>query len=349
MSETPVVITGLAAISSAGIGVGPLMAALRAGRRCFQPVPAGTPDPDGEEWAPASAFRVADFMPPLKARKFDRCSQFAIAAAGMAFTDAGIDVGALDSARIGIVLGCGFGGITNSEEFLRGYFSSGADGLIPMLFPNTVANAAASNTSIELKFRGPNVTIVQRFCSAESALFMARRFLEEDRADIMLAGGVDEITRFTLSGFRALGQLRPGGLGKGFTEGSGMVVLEREEHAVRRAARIRARVTGISTVGLLPAGVEHEGLTRLLSGYPTPDLISLSGAAPRRRELAGLFPGVPRLDTGTFLGRSLAMGGIALTALLLSLPSGSHGLHLAASPEGPWYAAGFQGVTSTCD
>jgi hypothetical protein len=288
-------------------------------------------------------------MPPLKARKFDRCSQFAIAVAGMAFKDAGVEVSALDSARIGIVLGCGFGGITNSEEFLRGYFTGGADGLIPMLFPNTVANAAASNTSIELKFRGPNVTIVQRFCSAESALFMARRFLEEDRADIMLAGGVDEITRFTLTGFRALGQLRPDGLGKGFTEGSGMVVLEREEHAVRREALIRARLTNLSTVGLLPRGVEQEGMARLLSGYHAPDLISLSGVAPRRPELAEIFPGVPRLDTGAILGRSLAMGGIALTAHLLSLAAGANGLYMAASPEGPWYAAGFQGVTSGCD
>lgn len=346
MTGTPIVITGVAAVSSAGVGVEPLMSALRAGRRCLQPVPAGTPEYEGVEWAPASSFRVADFMPPLKARKFDRCSQFAIAAAGMAFKDAAIIPSDGDTTRIGIVLGCGFGGISNSEEFLRGYFTDGVDGLIPMLFPNTVANAAASNTSIEHRFRGPNVTIVQRFCSAESALFMARRFLEEDRADIMLTGGVDEITRLTLCGFRDLGQLRAGGLGHGFTEGSGVLVLEREEHAVRRSARIRARLTGVSTVGLLPPAREREGLDRLLSGYPAPELLSLSGVASRRQELAGLFPGVLRLDTGALLGRSLAMGGVAMTAHLLSLAPGDNGLHLAASPEGPWYAVGFEGVTA---
>ena len=349
MNETPVVITGLGAVSSAGVGVEALMTALREGRRCFQPAPAGTPDLPGVQWAPASTFRVAEFMPPLKARKFDRCSQFAIAAAGMALTDAGIHSGELDPTRIGVILGCGFGGISNSDEFLRGYFTGGAGGLIPMLFPNTVANAAASNTSIEHGFRGPNVTIVQRYCSAESALMMARRFLQENRADIILTGGVDEITRLTLCGFRDLGQLRPGGLGNGFTEGSGILVVEREDHAVRRSARIRARITGISTVGLLPRRKEEEGISRLLSGYPRPALISLSGTAPLCPELAGLYPDALRLDTGAILGRSLAMGGISMTAHLLSLGPGRDGLHLAASPEGPWYAAGFQGVTTGRD
>ena len=349
MSRPSLAITGVGVVSSAGVGIEPLMEALRSGRRCFQPVPVGTLAVEGHEWAPASAFRVADFMPPLKARKFDRSSQFAIAAAGMALKDAGIAPGELDSNRIGIVLGCGFGGITNSEEFLKGYFVGGVDGLIPLLFPNTVPNAAASNVSIEYRLKGPNVTMIQRFCSAESALLMAQRFIEEGRADVMLVGGVDEFTPLILKGFRELGQLRPGGYGRGFTEGSGIMVLERADHAARRNARVRGCLCAIGSVGLLPEGREREAVSRLLAGYPAPDLVSLSGIAPGRPELAGLFPDVPRLDTGALLGRSLAMGGIAMTAHLLTLAPGAPGIHLAASPEGPWFAVGFEGTVPARD
>lgn len=349
MSRPSLVITGVGAVSSAGVGIEPLMEALYTGRRCFQPVPLEDLRQEGYEWAPVTAFRVGDFMPPLKARKFDRCSQFAIAAAGMALKDAGLDRGGLDPNRIGIVLGCGFGGITNSEEFLKGYFSGGGDGLIPMLFPNTVTNAAASNTSIEHGLKGPNVTMIQRFCSAESALLMAQSFIDDGRADVMLVGGVDEITPLILRGFHEIGQLRPGGHGRGFTEGAGILVLERADHAAHRNARIRGRLHAVTTVGLLPSGREQEGVSRLLAGYPEPDLISLSGVAAGRPELAGLFPGVPRFDTGAFLGRSLAMGGIAMTAHLLTLAPAATGIHLAASPEGPWYAVGFEGMVPTSD
>lgn len=345
MNATPLAITGISAVSSAGVGIEPFRDALRTGRRCLQPLPAGLLDEATVEWAPAAAFRVADFMPPLKARKFDRCSQFAIAAAGMALRDAGIDPASVDPARVGIILGCGFGGITNSEEFLRGYFSGGAEGLAPMLFPNTVPNAPASNASIEHRLKGPNVTFVQRFCSAESAFLMARRLLEEERADIILTGGADDLSPTMLKGFRALGQLRGSGYGRGFGEGSGMLVLEREEHARRRGARVRARLGRINTVGRLLPSREEEGLRRLLAGVPDPSLVSFSGVAAGDRRLAGLFPGAGRLDIGALLGRSLAMGGFALTALVLSLPAGATGLSLTASPEGPWYACAVEGVS----
>lgn len=346
MSSIPLVITGVGAVSSAGVGIVPLMEALKSGHSSLRPLPNQVLGETGHQWGPASDFRVADFMPPLKARKFDRSSQFAIVAGGLALKDAGLSVGELEPTRIGIVMGCGFGGITNSSGFLEGYFQGGTDGLIPMLFPNTVPNAAASNSSIEYRLKGPNVTMVQRFCSAESALLLAQRFLEEGRADIMLVGGVDEIIPVILKGFRALGQLRSGGWGRGFGEGSGILVLERGDHAARRGARIRGRLSGIRTIGLLPAGREEEGLSRLLTGFPQPELLSLSGVAAECKELAGLFPELPRLDTGALVGRSLAMGGIAMAAQLLTLAPGGTGLHLAASPEGPWFAVSFQGADS---
>ncbi len=342
--DNKIVVTGLAAISSAGVGTDPLREALQDGISRLQPVPEEVLGEGGHLWGRARGFKVSDYMPPLKARKFDRCSLFAVVAAGMALKDAGIEPAQMDPARIGILLGCGFGGIANSGEFLRGYFSKGVDGLIPMLFPNTVPNAPASNASIEYGLKGPNVTLVQRFCSAESALLMACRFLEEDRADIMLTGGVDELNPLMMQGFSAMGQLRR--YARGFSEGSGLLVLEKAGHARQRGALIKAEVGDIRTIGCLVKGAEEEGLSRLLGAQQDISLLSLSGFAPGMETILERLPSTPRLETGKILGCSLAMGGLSMAALVLSLLPGQRALHLAASPEGPYFAVDFNGGSS---
>lgn len=307
------------------------------------PVPEGILPEPGHLWGKAVGFRVADFMPPLKARKFDRCSLFATIAAGMAMQDAGLNKASFAPERVGIALGCGFGGIANSEEFLSAYFQKGVEGLIPMLFPNSVPNAPASNASIEHGLKGPNVTQVQRFCSAESALLMACRFIEEGRADVMLTGGADDLAPIMLQGFHALGQLRSHA--SGFGEGSGILVLERRDHALRRGAAIRGSLGEIRTVGFLLPGREAEGADRL-KGSERPDMVSISGTAADFPILLKEKEDVPRIEVGKLFGRSLAMGGIAMVALLLTLGEGKRALHLAASPEGPFFGIDFLGGAS---
>jgi hypothetical protein len=114
---------------------------------------------------------------------------------------------------------------------------------------------------------------------------------------------------------------------------------------MRRGARVRARLAGVSTIGQLMPGMEREGLARLEAGTSHASLVSFSGVAADRGELRGLVSGIPCLDTGALFGRSLAMGGIAMVAHLLVLGPGTTGVHLAASPEGPWYSARFEGVS----
>ncbi|HJV36275.1 beta-ketoacyl synthase N-terminal-like domain-containing protein [Geomonas sp.] len=336
-----IVISGVAAISAAGVGTAALIEALAAGNSKLQPVPEDVVGESGHLWGKADSFKASDYMSPLKARKFDRSSLMAVVAAGMALKDAAIDVAALDSSRIGIVLGCGFGGIAYAEEFLRGYFTAGTEGLVPMLFPNIVPNASASNASIEHKLKGPNVTLIQRFCSAESAFLMAMRFLEEDRADIMLTGGVDELFAGMLKGFKSIGQLNS--FGGCFSEGAGLLVLERGGHARRRNARILAGVGEVRSIGRLSPGLEAEGVERLLGNSGRPGLMALSGTATSDGELLACLPEAPVLDTGRILGRALAMGGLSMTALALSLKPGQSGVQIAASPEGPYYAIEMTG------
>ena len=342
--ETPdIVITGLAAISSAGVGIEPLTAALCSGKSCLTPVQTELAGREGLYWGKAEAFKAADFMPPLKARKFDRCSLLAVVATGQALAAAGIAKGALEPARVGITMGCGFGGINNSEEFLTGYFLKGVEGLTPMLFPNTVANAAASNASIEHRLQGPNVTTVQRFCSAENAFHLACRFLVEGRADVMVTGGVDEVTPRMLQGFRALHQDRT--YAGGYAEGCGLLVLERRDHAEARGATILGAVAAIRTVGQLVAGREAEAIAKLLPQSP-PARIGLSGTADLWPLLVASLPPAPVQNLAPITGRAIAMGGLALAALVATLPAGAAGLHLAASPEGPYFAVSLRGGDS---
>ncbi|MGB9080356.1 MAG: beta-ketoacyl synthase N-terminal-like domain-containing protein [Desulfuromonadaceae bacterium] len=338
---TDIVITGFSAVTPAGIGLEPVLELIRSSRDALTPVPAEGAGGGGGRWGKALGFKATDFIPPLKARKLDRCSQFAVAAAGLALTDAGIDRNTLPPERIGIARGCGFGGVANSAVFLAGFFAAGVEGMSPILFPNTVSNAAASNVSIEHGLKGPNVTQVQRFCSAESAFMMACRFIIEGRADIMLTGGVDDLTPLMLSGFAAIGQLRR--YAGEFGEGCGLLVLESAGHAAGRGALIKGRPDSIRTVGLLVPGREREGVDLLMDSISVPELVSLSGTAHVLPAFMERIDKIPVLDTGRVIGRSLAMGGTAMAALLASLRPGQPGLHLAASPEGPYFAIRFSG------
>jgi len=340
-SFNDIVVSGFSAVTAAGNGIEPVLELLGSGRNALSPVPDEVAGGNRQRWGKALGFKASDFMPPLKARKLDRCSQFVVGASGLALKDAGIDPNNMDAERIGIALGCGFGGVANSAEFLGGYFKGGVEGLAPVLFPNTVSNAPASNASIEHGLKGPNVTLVQRFCSAESAFAMACRFIAEGRADVMLTGGADDLMPLMITGFAATGQLQR--YASGFGEGSGILVLESAAHAARRQAPVKATVEAVATIGLLPVGREQEGVDRLFSGAERCDLLSLSGTVIDTPLLVQRAEAGGTIDIASVLGRSLAMGGTAMATLLASLQSGQQGLHLAASPEGPYYAIRFTG------
>lgn len=341
---TNIVITGSSTITAAGTGVAVIQELLRSGGDAFTAMPFDVLGADGYRWGKSNGFKASDFMSPMKARKMDRCSQFAVSAVGLALKDAGLDLKEIAPERVGVVLGSGFCGVSNSAEFLTGYFTGGVEGLIPMIFPNTVPNAPASYASIEHGFKGPNATLVQRFCSVESAFMLACRFIEEGRADVILTGGTDELIPLMIKGFAALGQVKRSSAPYG--EGCGIIVLESAEHAARRLATVKASVETITTIGMLVSGREVAGLDLLTDGADGCSLVSLSGTAADMPALMERVSAKPLIDTGRAIGRSLAMGGTALAVLLASLEPGQPGLHLAASPEGPFYGICLRGGAS---
>lgn len=189
-------------------------------------------------------------IPPMKARRLDRGSQFAIIACSQAIAEAGYDIAAAPE-RIGIALGTGSAGAGALTEFLRILLTESPEAAPPFHFPNTVANAPASQVSIELKILGPNVTITQKDPSAWNAVLFSSLAISMGRAEAMLAGGVDEWNSVYALGFDRVGALRGEKRRSGIVQGEGAfaALLESEESARRRRAKPLARLAGIAMAG----------------------------------------------------------------------------------------------------
>ena len=252
--DEPVVITGLGIVSSIGIGKKDFSLNLRNGKDGFSLIE----DFDISSYQTKKAAKVKGFNPkefisPVKLRRLDKASQFTIAASKMAIEDGKVNLNKFDRKRIGIILGSGFGGLESSRLFHKDQVLKGPSNISPMLFPNTVPNAAASYTSIELKITGINTTFVQSFCSAEAAIYFAFLKLKQNKADMVLAGGVDELSPMLFHAYDRLGYLtknKPSPFNKdgdGFLpgEGAGILLLERYSDAKKRGARIYGKITSL--------------------------------------------------------------------------------------------------------
>jgi 3-oxoacyl-(acyl-carrier-protein) synthase len=246
------VVTGAGAVCALGRTSQEFYRRLRAGETTIRPF---TP----EERRGLQATHVArydSFSPqpeisPMKARRIDRGSQFAILACSQAIAEAGYDVaGAPES--VGIALGTGSAGAGALTEFLKVLFTESPEAAPPFHFPNTVANAPASQVSIELKLLGPNVTITQKDPSGLNALLFSSLAISSGRASAMLAGAVDEWNSVYAMGFDRVGALRGEKRATGIVQGEGgfAVLLENEEAARARGVRPLARLAGIGTAGV---------------------------------------------------------------------------------------------------
>jgi 3-oxoacyl-[acyl-carrier-protein] synthase II len=240
-------ITGLGVVSPAGVGTDALFDAFAAGRAA----PITVDEKDGP------GARVGDFgakqqIPAGSLRRMPRLTQMAIVAAKQALGDS-----AFDPTRIGVVLGTGLGTLDETIGFMQGYIEGGPEAASPLLFPYSVMNAAAGQMAVELKLRGVNSTVNHRDTSPLSALGLACDLLELGRADALLVGGVDELSAPVRAGYRLFNAVSPtrmrpydrarDGLTPG--EGASLLLLEREDDAKKRGARIRAVVDGRAESG----------------------------------------------------------------------------------------------------
>ena len=245
-------VTGTGAVSPLGRSASEFYRRLTAGECAIRPLPPEErKDLQATHAARYDGFSPQPEIPAMKARRLDRGSQFALIACTQAVAEAGYRIADAPES-IGIAMGTGSAGAGALTEFLRVLFLQSPEAAPPFHFPNTVANAPASQTSIELRIFGPNVTITQKDPSALNALLYSALALSSGRAKAMLAGAVDEWNFFDAMGFDRVGALRGEKRTSGIVQGEGafVILLEQEESARARGAKGLARLTGIATAGV---------------------------------------------------------------------------------------------------
>ncbi len=245
-------VTGTGAVSPLGRTAAEFYRRLCAGESAIRPLdPESRRDMQATHAARYEGFSPQPEIPAMKARRLDRGSQFALIACAQAFAGSGCARAEAPEA-IGIAMGTGSAGAGALTEFLKVLILESPEAAPPFHFPNTVANAPASQVSIELKIYGPNVTITQKDPSALNALLFSTLALSSGRSRAMLAGAVDEWNAFYAMGFDRVGALRGEKRASGIVQGEGafVVLLEDEESARSRCARPLARLSGIATAGV---------------------------------------------------------------------------------------------------
>jgi 3-oxoacyl-[acyl-carrier-protein] synthase II len=239
---TDVVVTGRGVVSSLGEGADAFLDSLMERR-------SGLRDGLGR----CEEFDPEVVMTPKEARRADRFSQFALAAADQAMAEAGLPDG-IDPERLGVVMGTGVGGLETLEREVRNYVERGDRGVSPLFVPMMMPNAAAGHIAMRYGAHGPGFSVASACATGGHAIGEAARMIARGEADAVVAGGTEAaMTDICLAAFRRMGALSKQGISRPFDarrdgfvmgEGAGVVILEAAEHARARGATVRARVAG---------------------------------------------------------------------------------------------------------
>jgi 3-oxoacyl-[acyl-carrier-protein] synthase II len=229
-------------------------------------------------------FDPLQYMERKEAKRSDPYTQYAVASAAQAMTDAGLTNGAaFDPDRVGVILGSGIGGLKSFEEQHDVYRDQGPGRISAFFIPMFIADIAAGIVSMRYNAKGPNYATVSACATSAHAIGDAFRTIQYGDADIMISGGAEAtVTPMAIGGFANMKALserndtpatasRPFDATRdGFVmgEGSGVVVLEELEHARRRGARIYGEIVGYGATGdayhLTAPAPEGEGAQRAM-------------------------------------------------------------------------------------
>jgi len=204
-------------------------------------------------------FDAAEFIDPKEIRKLDPFSIFALVASMESIKSAKLDLENINLDRAGVIIGTGIGGIQTLENEHDVINAKGPRRVSPQFVAKMIPNIAGGHLSMKFGFRGPSQTVISACASSNDAIGIALRLIRYGDADIILTGGTEaSITPLTIAGFgnmKALSQNadNPTAASKPFdanrdgfvlSEGSGMLVIESEEHALKRGAPILAELAG---------------------------------------------------------------------------------------------------------
>ena len=264
-----IVVTGLGALTPIGNSVDEFWANLIAGKSGIRRTSAFDPSPlDVQIAGEVQDFDPKRYIDPKAARRMDRFSQFAVSAARMALEDANLEIDPENSDRVGVMMNTGGGGIPALTREVRNYYDKGPDRVSPFFIPIFAPNMAASQVSITFGIHGPVRGAVAACAAGSQAYVDSLHVLQRGEADVVIAGGteagVDPVAVAAFANMHALSRRnddpahasRPFDAerdGFVFAEGCGTMILETEEHARARGARIYCELAG----GAMTADAHH--------------------------------------------------------------------------------------------
>jgi 3-oxoacyl-[acyl-carrier-protein] synthase II len=255
-----VAVTGLGLVTPLGIGTEHTWEALKSGESGIGRITQF----DASAFATRIAgevrgFNPEDYIEPKEVKKMDRFIHLSVAAARMAVDDSGLVIGGAKADRVGVIVGSGMGGLPAIEHYHKVYLERGPRRITPFFIPMLIINLAAGHISMVYGARGPNSAAATACATGSHAIGDSFRIIQRGDADAMITGGAESvITPLGIGGFNAMKALstrndeperasRPFDSDRdGFVmgEGSGIMVLEEMEGAIKRGARIYAEVVG---------------------------------------------------------------------------------------------------------
>jgi 3-oxoacyl-[acyl-carrier-protein] synthase II len=291
-----VVVTGMGTITPVGNDVATTWRSLIEGKSGTAPITKFDASNFPVKFAAeVKGFNPLDYMERKEAKRADQYTQYAVAAARQAMTNANlVERNGMDPDRIGVIIGSGIGGLKSFEEQHDVYRERGVGKISPFFIPMFIADIAAGIVSMMFNAKGPNYATVSACATSAHAIGDAYRTIQYGDADVMITGGAEAtVTPMAIGGFANMKALserndspetasRPFDATRdGFVmgEGAGILILEELEHALKRGATIYAEIVGYGATG------DAYHLTA-----PAPDGEGAQRAMKRALKDAGLEP-----------------------------------------------------------
>lgn len=254
-----VVVTGLGAVTPIGNSVEEFWSSIKQEKIGFASITRfDTTDYKVKLAAEVKDFDPEKYMDKKAAKRMEQFCQFAVAAAGEAIADAGLDMEKEDAYRVGCSVGSGVGSLQAVEREHSRLTEKGPSRVGPLFVPLMISNMAAGNVSIQFGLKGKSLNVVTACATGTNSIGEAFRSIQYGDADVMVAGGTESaVTPISIAGFTSLTALSDcedptrcsipfdkdrSGFVMG--EGAGVVILEELEHAKKRGAYIYAEVLG---------------------------------------------------------------------------------------------------------
>ena len=260
-----VVVTGIGLVTPLGVGAEETWDALCAGKSGIGEIThfdtTGYPTRIAGE---VKNFRKEDWLTAKDAKRTEKFIAYSIAATRMALEDSGLKIDETNENRVGVITGCGLGGLQIMERTIVSVMTRGPKRVSPFFIPMLIGNMAPGMISIYFGAKGPNSSLATACAAGAHAVGDSFRVIQNGSADAMITGGVEAVvTQSCIAGFSAMRALstrnddpqkasRPFDRDRdGFVvgEGSGILIIESLEHALERGAKIYAEIAGFGMSG----------------------------------------------------------------------------------------------------